>query len=68
MKNLCNHKNNPLECNSYPFCWGCNAFTGTAEDVQQQLDEHFAKQPYDVKLNIEKCCANPQKEIDQTSK
>ncbi len=67
MRNLCNHKNNPLECNSYPFCWGCNAFAGTAEDVQQQLDEHFVKQPYDVKLNIEGK-TNPQSETAETSK
>ena len=53
---LCSHKENPLECASYPFCWGCNAFKGSAEDMQQQLDESFEHLPYDVKLNTEKNC------------
>ena len=38
----------PFSCNSYPFCYGCGAWSGTNDNLQKQLDEFFANKPYKV--------------------
>lgn len=39
-----------LQCDSYPFCAGCNAYPGTKEDLQELLDKCFENKPYKVLL------------------
>lgn len=53
MKEHCN-KSAADHCDSYPFCWGCNAFTGNEEEIQKQLDEFFEKTPYKVTFDSDR--------------
>ena len=50
MKKNCKEHLDMEICKSYPFCYGCHAWQGSTEELQQQIDYFFEDKPYKVTL------------------
>jgi hypothetical protein len=40
------------ECTTYPFCYDCEAWCGTTQELQQEINNFFKGRPYRVQLDI----------------